>query len=104
MHAPPGRIEGDPRLACVQCWLLVHTMGPSASGAPPSAPLPPPLPEEHVEGAPAATHASSVAISAALAGVAGAGGIGLAGSFIRLTQTSTTRCEGAVTEGAIKFA
>src|SRR6185295_19791056 len=105
----PGFMFGDSRLPPVQVVLLVQVAGTAkGSGAitvppPPPAP-PPPLVAQPVAGYPAAIQAVKTAVSAAVARVAGAGGMGAALSCMRAAPSAASVREGSRWDGAINAA
>src|SRR5436190_19422144 len=103
-QAMPGFIDGDSLLPPVHVVLLVQMGGvaygsmmpPPSAGAPPSG--------QAAGGVPALTQDCMTAISAAVARVSGAGGIGLAASCMRAPASAASDFVGSLIEGAVSCA
>src|ERR1044071_3928719 len=101
MQASPGFIDAEPREPPVHVVPLVHLGGTlKGSLTPASLPVAQPVPG----GLPVAFHVCSAAISAGVARVAGAGGMGAVALCIRVTAIVDTGTEGLLRAGAIRSA
>src|SRR5512132_95541 len=96
MQAMPGFIAAPS--STIDMVMLVHCAGASKGFGPASASLQEPI------GVPASTQVSKAASSSALGPAAGAGGIGLAASFMRSSDRAALDLAGSPFVGAIRSA